>query len=266
MRIRTIKPAFWTNEKMARMPDFTRLLAIGLLNYADDHGYFWANPLMIRGALFPFDEDSSKVRRALAQLASEGYLRIGKAHDGREAGHIVKFSTHQRVDKPATSEIQPLVSFDDDSKNVLGLFDDQSALDRKGKEGIGRDIIPPAPPAVEKYRERDALFDSFAVSCGTDPFQVTKSAARTIGVKLAEIRKACPTIQPADFQPRAERYRLIFPTASLTPSALCSHWAECDPTKPFHAKPNPHQRANDRSYSQVDDYSKLPAHKLATGA
>ncbi len=25
-----------------------------------------------------------------------------------------------------------------------------------------------------------------------------------------------------------------------------------------HAKPNPHQRANDRSFSQVDDYSKLP--------
>lgn len=125
---------------MSVMPDFTRLLALGLLNYADDHGYFWANPLMIRGALFPFEEDSTRIRRALAQLAAEGYLRIGKAPDGREAGHIVKFSVHQRVDKPAKSEIQPLISFQDDSSNVLGLFDDQSCLDRKGLEGIGKDV------------------------------------------------------------------------------------------------------------------------------
>lgn len=151
MRIRTVKPAFWANEKMAALPDFARLLALGLLNYADDFGYFWANPLMIRGALFPFDEDSSKVRKALAQLAVEGYLRIGKTPDGREAGHIINFTKHQRVDRPAASEIQPLVSFDDDSANVLRLFDDESSLDRKGMEGIGRDRkgSTPRPPAAE---------------------------------------------------------------------------------------------------------------------
>jgi hypothetical protein len=57
MRIRTVKPEFWTNEKMAALPDFTRLVALALLNYADDHGYFWANSLMMRGALFPFEDE-----------------------------------------------------------------------------------------------------------------------------------------------------------------------------------------------------------------
>ncbi len=136
MRIRTIKPEFWANEKMARMPDFTRLLAIGLLNYADDHGYFWANPLMIRGALFPFDEDSSKVRRGLAQLQSEGFIRLGKTADDREAGHIVKFAKHQRIDRARDSDIQHLVTFDEASTNDRRSLDDDSLLDRKGS-GIG---------------------------------------------------------------------------------------------------------------------------------
>lgn len=255
MRIRTIKPAFWTNEKMARMPDFTRLLAIGLLNYADDHGYFWANPLMIRGALFPFDEDSSKIRRALAQLAAEGYILLGKADDGREAGFVVKFAKHQRVDRATDSDIQHLAKFDEPSTNVRRALDEPSSQDRKGREGKG---IYTASLETGGMETRNELFDSLAVACGTDPFQITKRAARACGVALAEIRKAAPEVAAADFLPRALRYREIFPTASLTPSALCAHWAECDPTKPLHAKANSHRRSNDRSYSQVDDYSKLP--------
>lgn len=147
MRIRTIKPAFWTNEKMAALPDFARLLAIGLLNYADDHGFFWANSLMIRGALFPFEEDSSKVRKGLAQLATEGYIRLGKSTDGREVGHVVNFDKHQRVDKPQKSEIQPLATFQDQSENDLGGAEDQSALEGKGKEGKGKEEEGAAPRA-----------------------------------------------------------------------------------------------------------------------
>lgn len=139
MRIRTIKPAFWANEKMAALPDFARLLAIGLLNYADDHGFFWANSLMIRGSLFPFEEDSSKVRRGLAQLEAEGYVRLGKTSDGREVGHVVKFSKHQRVDKPQPSEIEPLAIFVDRSENTQISLDDDSALYGKGKEGKGKE-------------------------------------------------------------------------------------------------------------------------------
>jgi hypothetical protein len=147
MRIRTIKPAFWANEKMSALPDFARLLAIGLLNYADDLGFFWANSLMIRGSLFPFEEDSSKVLKGLSQLASEGYIRLGKTADGRAVGHVVNFSKHQRVDKPQPSEIQSLAIFEEPSKNGSGTVEDQSALYRKGKEGKGKDL-PPAPPEV----------------------------------------------------------------------------------------------------------------------
>ena len=130
MRIRTIKPEFWANEKMAKVDDFTRLLAIGLLNYADDHGYFWANPMLIRGALFPFDEDSTKIRRSLAQLSADGYIRLGKTADGRVGGQVTKFASHQRVDRPQESRIKDLITFDEDSSNIRRTFDDQSLLDQ----------------------------------------------------------------------------------------------------------------------------------------
>jgi hypothetical protein len=145
MRIRTIKPAFWTNEKLAALPDFARLLAIGLLNYADDHGFFWANSLMVRGALFPFEEDSTKVRRSLEQLSGIGYLRLGVMPDGREVGHVINFKKHQRVDKPQDSEISPLAEFQDRSKITPRTISDELPLDRKGLEGNGKDPSPKAP-------------------------------------------------------------------------------------------------------------------------
>jgi len=150
MRIRTIKPAFWANEKMARLSVFSRLLAIGLLNYADDHGFFWANPLMVRGSLFPFEEDSKNVIRSLSELESEGYIQLGKSSDGRAVGCVVNFSKHQRVDKPYPSEIQPLAQFQERSANDTGMFVDDSALysNRKGRGiGIGKEEekAPSAP-------------------------------------------------------------------------------------------------------------------------
>ncbi|GAB0505006.1 hypothetical protein KU15F69_18860 [Escherichia coli] len=57
-RIRTIKPEFWTDEDMAELSEPACLLAIGLLNYADDEGYFNANPKLIKAAVFPIREPS----------------------------------------------------------------------------------------------------------------------------------------------------------------------------------------------------------------
>ncbi|STW12989.1 primosomal protein I [Klebsiella pneumoniae subsp. rhinoscleromatis] len=57
-RIRTIKPEFWTDEDMAEVSEPACLLAIGLLNYADDEGYFNANPKLIKAAVFPIREPS----------------------------------------------------------------------------------------------------------------------------------------------------------------------------------------------------------------
>lgn len=177
---------------------------------------------MVRGALFPFDEDSSKVRKALAQLCGIGYLRIGKTPDGREAGQIINFTKHQRVDRPADSEIQQLVSFYDDSTMIHGLFDDDSLLDRKGKDRKGKDLAPPPAPRVQ-----DEIFNALCLIEGSDPKQIGAQASR-IGKCLKDIRTATPDVNAQEIRRRARNWPKQFPDATITADALAKWWARCD--------------------------------------
>lgn len=130
MRIRTIKPEFWLNESLAQQSDFTRLLAIALLNWADDEGYFLANSVLIRGQLFPFDDDSTKVRRSIDELSNIGYIELGKDPEGRSVGRIVKFDKHQRIDRPKPSKIKGFYTVSEQSTNDRRRIDDTSLLEQ----------------------------------------------------------------------------------------------------------------------------------------
>lgn len=146
MRIRSIKPEFWANEKLSELPEVTHMLAAALLNYADDEGYFNAHPKLIEAALFPLREPSVSVQVMLKQLASIGYLRLGSGDDGRTYGQIVAFTEHQRVNRPTPSKIKPLARFTDDSLSTQGalpngsLAEQGSGIRDQGKED------PPLPP------------------------------------------------------------------------------------------------------------------------
>lgn len=115
---------------MARQSDATKLLAVGLLNHADDHGYFFADPAAVRSSLRPFDDDSTIVRRSLDDLSRIGYIETRKHPTHGVVGFIVSFSTHQRVDRPKDSIIKELF----DSTINRRSIDDQSSLEGKGKE------------------------------------------------------------------------------------------------------------------------------------
>ena len=149
MRIRSIKEGFWQSETLASIPKDSRLLAIAILNYADDEGYFMDVPQVIRGVLFPFDDDSSSVRRGLDDLSSIGYIRRGTTHDGKRVCHIVNFCAHQRIDRSNPSKIAGLVASWDQ-------FDESSTSPRRVLEsgvgvgvGVGVGEHPPKPPHDE---------------------------------------------------------------------------------------------------------------------
>ena len=158
MRIRTIKPEFWSSETMAPLSDAAKLLAIGLLNYCDDEGYFSCNPVLIRSALMPFADDSSIARRLLEDLSKIGYLKLGKrSDDGRSVGWVVNFLIHQRIDRPKASEIKGFFTLDDASTTPRRLIDGEGkGMEGKGREwkgkgrgrewkGNGREWNPPTP-------------------------------------------------------------------------------------------------------------------------
>jgi hypothetical protein len=150
MRIRTIKPEFWQHPVMSRLPYDTRILALGLLNLADDEGYFSADTDYIRGAVL-FREDSSNVRRMLDELSRSGWITLCGTLE-RPIGQVVHFRKHQRVDRPQPSRLKQY-ALDESSTNGRRPLDDQSTQEQ-GKES-NTPIVPkgdenPEPPAEEK--------------------------------------------------------------------------------------------------------------------
>lgn len=135
---------------MARQSDSAKLLAIGLLNYSDDEGYFYADAALIRSALRPFDDDSTIIRRCLDDLSRIGYCAIVNHPTHGDLGKVIAFASHQRVDRPKLSVIKELF----DSTNDRRTIDDQSPLEgkgkeRKGKEGSGGEEEESPPPKLD---------------------------------------------------------------------------------------------------------------------
>jgi hypothetical protein len=146
MRIRTIKPEFWLHEGLCGCTEFARLMAIALLNWADDHGYFMAHPSLLRGSLFPFLDDSKKIPGTLQELSRVGWIELGTDNQGRPVGRVINFNKHQRVDKPQASKIKDFFTFQDHSKNVPGTFLDDSKEEWNGMEWNKERKGTPLPP------------------------------------------------------------------------------------------------------------------------
>lgn len=94
MRIRTIKPFIWEDEKIGSVTRDARLLFIGLITMADDDGRFRAIPALIIGHVYPYDQDAGrKVCKWLDELEHVGLIgRYGDTY-----GHIINWEKHQRV-------------------------------------------------------------------------------------------------------------------------------------------------------------------------
>lgn len=133
-RIRTVKPEFWAHEELSEFPPETHMLAAALLNYADDEGYFNANPKLVKAICCPLRDDSMSVHESLKQLANIGYIKLGTGEDGKSYGVIEKFQQHQVISRPTASKISVLCITWDDSLKTHGVIMDDSLPERKGKE------------------------------------------------------------------------------------------------------------------------------------
>jgi hypothetical protein len=107
-RIRTIKPDFWRDENLATISPEAALLAIGLLNHADDDGYFNANPKLIESDIFPLRELSRPITVMVDELFKIGYIQLFQGVDGKRYGHIFNFAKHQVINKKNPSKIKEL--------------------------------------------------------------------------------------------------------------------------------------------------------------
>lgn len=104
-RIRTIKPEFWADEKLAPLPPVDRLVFLGLISQADDAGRLVDNPRLIDGLLFPETEDSS--RESLETLERLGRVTRYVSDSGQKIIQVTNWSSHQRVQKPSPHVLPP---------------------------------------------------------------------------------------------------------------------------------------------------------------
>lgn len=102
-RIRTIKPEFFTSETIAALSTEARLTFIGLWTAADDHGRAVDNPRILKGALWPLDDDvtPTDVSLHIHSLAELGLVERYEA-DGRRYLLICGWDEHQRMNRKSS--------------------------------------------------------------------------------------------------------------------------------------------------------------------
>lgn len=139
-RIRTIKPEFWEDEKMAKLPIPCRLFYIGLWNFSDDNGVFRANPALLKSKIFPYDENLriSEVSKWIDALV-EARMLVPVSHNDESYYVIRTFGSHQKFDPRYPNFIIPKEVID----NILQTHNVHA-------------VSPPCPqcvPAVYTIRE-----------------------------------------------------------------------------------------------------------------
>ncbi|MEB0201984.1 hypothetical protein QN354_09470 [Cryobacterium sp. 5I3] len=102
-RKRDLLPEMFRNEDLLALSVQTRLTAIGLRLYADDHGRETATAALIKAALWPLDTDvtDATINGHLIELDDAGYLDLYQIGP-RTYFQVVEWP---RVDHPAVSKI-----------------------------------------------------------------------------------------------------------------------------------------------------------------
>lgn len=187
-RIRTIKPEIWTDEDLAEISEPAMLLAMGLLNHADDEGYFRANPALIKAVVFPLREPSVSIHGMLSELSNVGYLTLYKGDDGKRYGLINGFVKHQRINRPTPSKIKALCVFTEDSVSDHGAITEDSPLE----QGTGK--VKEKTPSESKRKTPDPAVDLSGIDeQAWDDFvqhRESKSALRKGWSALAQVKAA----------------------------------------------------------------------------
>ena len=140
MRIRSIKPDFWTSLPVAELSPEAKLTFIGLWNCADDEGRGRAEPRAIKAKLWGMDDDASstRVQDWLHEIEKQG-LVILYEDDGRSLFQVRSWSEHQKINKPTPSSLPAPVGFTESSGSATG----GNRLEGRKEEGRKEGSPPP---------------------------------------------------------------------------------------------------------------------------
>lgn len=154
-RIRTIKPAFWTDETIDELSNDAALFFIGIWNFSDDYGYFPCSPRALSLLMPRFRPQV--VEPLLRALETKGLVRCSRVAEGGAGVGLVVGWDHQQIRDRRASKWKDKEIKWDDQKNDAPRSDENLLC--IGKEGKGKDrkgILSPPPPSGTKSAKREA--------------------------------------------------------------------------------------------------------------
>jgi hypothetical protein len=197
-RIRTVKPEFWSDEKLAECSVGARLLFIGTWNFADDEGRMEYSPKRLKMQIFP--GDSIGVAALVTELAQAGLVTLYRVAD-RDYMEIPNFKKHQRVDHPRPSTIPAPTQ--EHSVNLLRSFPESSAKAPRPLPDASANApraLAPEGNGMEGNGTEEAKAKAFAPESGA-----RLTLCEAAGETWAEIQRSSPT------EDQVERLYQLFP-------------------------------------------------------
>lgn len=141
-RIRSIKPTFWSDEKIAKLTHGCMAFFIGLWNFCDDEGKCCLNPRQLSLWMPVFR--SKDILTWVRQLSELGLVRVSVCSQWV----LITNWSHQRINRPVPTKIKNeeiqwhetshSLNFDEDS--LSAHCKDRIGKDRIGKDRIGGDV------------------------------------------------------------------------------------------------------------------------------
>lgn len=126
-RIRTIKPEFFTSEKIAMLTDPAKVTFIGLWTEADDYGVLPDNAKILKGHLWPLDDTKTAVDLSLhvQEMIDLNLVRRFEA-DGNRWLHITGFADNQTINRPSKKRNpSPPWALHEDSRDTHGALTEE---------------------------------------------------------------------------------------------------------------------------------------------
>lgn len=139
-RIRTVKPEFWTDERLTECSMSARLMFIGMLNFSDDNGNQAYSAKRLKMQIFP--ADAVDTQPLINELLAHGVI-IEYSVNSEKYLHIKGFLKHQLINRPSASST-PKPNFTECSVSPPKQITD-------GVEGSGKERSNTAPNGFDDF-------------------------------------------------------------------------------------------------------------------
>lgn len=169
-RIRSVKPEFWTDERLVACTPLARLLYIGLNTYCDDYGRIVYSAVRLKLQILP--AETSPIEPLLDELRKHDCIlfytesrrippNVPIPADEAVFIQISRFESEQKVDKRGASKT-PAPPNPSDSLLIPAperKGEERSGEDRKGDTSanadVGKPTVPPCPhhEIIDLYHE-----------------------------------------------------------------------------------------------------------------